>query len=116
MATMNISLPNPMREWVEQQIQGGRYSNNSDYVRDLIRRDQEQRDKTLALQQAITQGLESGLDGKHNHGQSQAQSWTAQSWTVTMHNHAQSCTIMHNHHNHGHSPYSQYPTCSSGFH
>jgi antitoxin ParD1/3/4 len=64
MATMNISLPNPMREWVEQQIQGGRYSNNSDYVRDLIRRDQEQRDKTLALQQAITQGLESGLDGK----------------------------------------------------
>lgn len=64
MATMNISLPNPMRDWVEQQIQGGRYSNNSDYVRDLIRRDQELRDKTLALQQAITKGLESGLDGK----------------------------------------------------
>ena len=64
MATMNISLPNPMREWVEQQIQGGRYSNNSDYVRDLIRRDQEQRDKILALQQAITKGLESGSDGK----------------------------------------------------
>ena len=63
MATMNISLPNPMRDWVEQQIQGGRYSNNSDYVRDLIRRDQEQRDKTLVLQQAITQGLNSGLDG-----------------------------------------------------
>jgi len=64
MATMNISLPNPMREWVDQQIQGGRYSNNSDYVRDLIRRDQELRDKTLALQQAITKGLESDLDGK----------------------------------------------------
>ena len=64
MATMNISLPNPMRDWVEKQIQGGRYSNNSDYVRDLIRRDQELRDKTLALQQAITKGLASGLDGK----------------------------------------------------
>jgi antitoxin ParD1/3/4 len=64
MATMNISLPSPMRDWVEQQIQGGRYSNNSDYVRDLIRRDQEQRDKTLALQLAITKGLESGLEGK----------------------------------------------------
>ncbi|RKZ99879.1 MAG: type II toxin-antitoxin system ParD family antitoxin [Gammaproteobacteria bacterium] len=64
MATMNISLPNPMRDWVEQQTQGGRYSNNSDYVRELIRRDQEQHDKTLALQQAITKGLESGLDGK----------------------------------------------------
>jgi len=64
MATMNISLPSPMRDWVEQQIRGGRYSNNSDYVRDLIRRDQEQSDKILALQKAITKGLESGLDGK----------------------------------------------------
>ena len=64
MATMNISLPNPMRDWVDEQIKGGRYSNNSDYVRDLIRRDQELHDKTLALQQAITKGLESGLDGK----------------------------------------------------
>ncbi len=64
MATMNISLPNPMRDWVDQQVQGGRYSNNSDYVRDLIRRDQELRDKTMALQQAITKGLESGLGGK----------------------------------------------------
>jgi antitoxin ParD1/3/4 len=53
-----------MQDWVEQQIQGGRYSNNSDYVRDLIRRDQELRDKTLALQLAITKGLESDFDGK----------------------------------------------------
>jgi len=30
MATMNISLPDLMRDWVEQQIQGGRYSNNID--------------------------------------------------------------------------------------
>lgn len=64
MATMNISLPDPMRDWVEQQIEGGRYSNNSDYVRDLIRRDQELNDKILVMQQAITKGLESGLDGK----------------------------------------------------
>ena len=41
MATMNVSLPDPMKEWVEAQAQGGRYSNVSDYVRDLIRRDQE---------------------------------------------------------------------------
>ena len=64
MATMNISLPDPMREWVETQIEGGRYSNNSDYVRDLIRRDQERTDKLRALQAAITEGFESGLDGK----------------------------------------------------
>lgn len=41
MATMNISLPGPMKEWVEAQSKTGRYSNASDYVRDLIRRDQE---------------------------------------------------------------------------
>ena len=42
MATMNISLPDPMKEWFEAQAETGRYSNASDYVRDLIRRDQEQ--------------------------------------------------------------------------
>ncbi|MES2303700.1 MAG: type II toxin-antitoxin system ParD family antitoxin, partial [Pseudomonadota bacterium] len=41
MATMNISLPDPMKQWVEAQADTGRYSNASDYVRDLIRRDQE---------------------------------------------------------------------------
>ena len=45
MATMNVSLPDPMKEWVEAQSQTGRYSNASDYVRDLIRRDQERNDK-----------------------------------------------------------------------
>lgn len=66
MATMNISLPSAMRDWVEQQAQSGRYANNSDYVRDLIRRDQEKCSKTLALQKAITEGLESALDGELN--------------------------------------------------
>ncbi|MEM6440662.1 MAG: type II toxin-antitoxin system ParD family antitoxin [Pseudomonadota bacterium] len=41
MATMNVSLPDQMKEWVEAQARGGRYANASDYVRDLIRRDQE---------------------------------------------------------------------------
>jgi antitoxin ParD1/3/4 len=60
MATMNISLPDPMREWVESQSQDGTYANNSDYVRDLIRKDQLQARKFNALQEAITKGLESG--------------------------------------------------------
>lgn len=60
MATMNISLPDPMKEWVEQQARGGRYSNASDYVRDLIRRDQDRAAKVAAMQQLVTEGLESG--------------------------------------------------------
>lgn len=61
MATMNVSLPDPMKDWVEAQAQTGRYSNASDYIRDLIRRDQERADKLAELQRLITEGLESGV-------------------------------------------------------
>lgn len=40
MATLNISLPEPMRDYVEARIEAGRYASASDYVRDLIDRDQ----------------------------------------------------------------------------
>jgi antitoxin ParD1/3/4 len=32
MATMNVSLPDPMKAWVEGQAKTGRYSNTSDYA------------------------------------------------------------------------------------
>jgi antitoxin ParD1/3/4 len=60
MATMNVSLPDAMKDWVEGRAGTGRYSNASDYVRDLIRRDQERVDKLSALQQLIQEGEESG--------------------------------------------------------
>jgi len=59
MATLNISLPDPMRTWIQERIDEGKYSTSSDYVRDLIRRDQERKQKIEVMQQAITQGLES---------------------------------------------------------
>ena len=55
------SLPDPMKDWVEAQAKAGRYSNASDYVRDLIRRDQERAHKLAALQRLITEGMESGV-------------------------------------------------------
>ena len=61
MATMNVSLPDPMKHWVEAQARTGRYSNASDYVRDLIRRDQERAAQIAQLQTLITEGLESGV-------------------------------------------------------
>jgi len=61
MATMNISLPDPMRDWVQTQIQAGRYSSTSDYVRDLIRQDQKNREQHRFLQEAITEGFKSGI-------------------------------------------------------
>jgi antitoxin ParD1/3/4 len=53
MATMNVSLPDPMKTWVEARLKDGSFSNTSDYVRHLIRRDQERA-------QAIDEGLKSG--------------------------------------------------------
>jgi antitoxin ParD1/3/4 len=61
MATMNVSLPDQMKTWVESQAKGGRYGNASDYVRDLIRRDQERQERIVELQQLIREGLESGV-------------------------------------------------------
>jgi antitoxin ParD1/3/4 len=45
MASMNISVPDSMREWVQRRIEGGEYASVSDYVRDLIRRDQNAKER-----------------------------------------------------------------------
>jgi antitoxin ParD1/3/4 len=58
---MNVSLPDAMKDWVESRAETGRYSNASDYVRDLIRRDQERADKITAMQRLIDEAEESGV-------------------------------------------------------
>lgn len=60
MATMNVSLPDPMKDWVESQTKTGRYSNASDYVRDLIRHDQERRTAIAEIQQLVDEAMASG--------------------------------------------------------
>ncbi|QIE47843.1 type II toxin-antitoxin system ParD family antitoxin (plasmid) [Pseudohalocynthiibacter aestuariivivens] len=60
MGTMNISLPDPMKSWVEDQTKAGRYANSSDYVRDLIRRDRARQEAISELQAEIDRGLASG--------------------------------------------------------
>ena len=64
MASMNISLPEPMREWVEQQTKGGRYDTASEYVRDLIRHDQDRAAKIANMQRLVDEALASGLSDK----------------------------------------------------
>ena len=61
MATMNISLPDAMKEWVEAQVETGRYGNSSDYVRDLVRRDQERADKIAEFERLVQEGIDSGI-------------------------------------------------------
>ena len=64
MATMNISLPDPMKSWVEAQTDGVRYANSSDYIRDLIRRDQERSAKIAHWQRLIDEARDSGISDK----------------------------------------------------
>ena len=64
MATMNVSLPDPMKEWVERQAKSGRYSNASDYVRDLIRKDQGRSEKIADMQRLVDEGLASGIGSR----------------------------------------------------
>lgn len=65
MATMNVSLPDAMKNWVEAQMQNGRYSNASDYVRDLIRRDQDRTDKIARMQALVDEGRASGVSDRN---------------------------------------------------
>ncbi|GJL70062.1 MAG: antitoxin [Nitrospirales bacterium] len=58
MATMNVSVPDPMKDWVQSQIETGKYANASDYVRNLIRRDQE---KIEVLRKTLFEGERSGV-------------------------------------------------------
>lgn len=60
MATMNVSLPDPMKSWVEARARDGRYSNVSDYVRDLIRREQMRQEAVAELQVLVDEGVASG--------------------------------------------------------
>lgn len=61
MATMNISLPDQMKQWVEDQTKDGRYANSSDVVRDLIRREQIKAEKIVHMQRLIDEAYASGF-------------------------------------------------------
>jgi antitoxin ParD1/3/4 len=50
-----------MRDWVQQRIESGQYATVSDYVRDLIRRDQARADEHNALIAALIEGEQSGV-------------------------------------------------------
>jgi antitoxin ParD1/3/4 len=56
MQSMNISLPEPLKEFVDGQISTGRYSSASEYVRELIRND-EKRKAEEQLEAMLLEGL-----------------------------------------------------------
>ena len=59
MQTMNISLPDQLKDFVDSQVGSGRYSSVSEYVRDLIR-DDEKRKAQDRLEALLMEGIQSG--------------------------------------------------------
>jgi antitoxin ParD1/3/4 len=59
MTTLNISLPDQMRAFIDSQVNRGLYSTASDYIRDLIRDDQKRRDQEK-LETLLLDALEEG--------------------------------------------------------
>ncbi len=59
MKSMNISLPESMRAYVEEQIKNGDYGTVSEYMRDLIRRDRDRKEQNR-LESLLLEGLNSG--------------------------------------------------------
>jgi len=57
MLTMNISLPNPLKQFVDTQVAAGGYSSVSEYIRELIREDEKRRAATR-LESLLLEGLE----------------------------------------------------------
>jgi|APFre7841882724_1041349.scaffolds.fasta_scaffold230933_1 antitoxin ParD1/3/4 len=56
-----ITVTEQQDHWIKARIEDGGFTNDSEYIRDLIRRDQEQNAKFLALKAAINEGLASGV-------------------------------------------------------
>ena len=59
MTSLNISLPDSLREWIDTLVARGGYGNASEYVRELIRQDQKRRDEER-LDRLLLEGRESG--------------------------------------------------------
>lgn len=61
MMRKTITIPDAMEQWIKARIESGRYVNDSEYMRDLIRRDQERHLAEEKLRGLIAEGLESGV-------------------------------------------------------
>lgn len=60
----SITFTEEQDKWIKFQILKGDFTNDSEYIRDLVRKDQARSNKTLELKKAIEDGLNSGVSDK----------------------------------------------------
>ena len=59
-----ITVTDQQNEWIKSRIASGDYTNDSEFLRDLLRKDQERSQKIANMQRLITEGLESGISDR----------------------------------------------------
>ncbi len=78
MQRKTITVTKQQDSWIKSQVDSGQYGNDSEYLRELIRLDQEYKHKIELLRSALIEGEKSGLsersmpdilnDAKERHG------------------------------------------------
>ena len=56
----SITFTDQQDSWIKLKVKNGDFTNDSEYIRDLVRKDQAENIKLLELKQAIDEGLQSG--------------------------------------------------------
>ena len=64
MPRKSITFAEKQDEWLKLVVASGYYKDESDYIRDLVRHDQEKRSKLIEVRAAIQEGLDSGVSDK----------------------------------------------------
>ena len=60
----NITITDGQEQWIRAQVASGDYGSDSEYLRTLIRQDQERNATFRALKQAVQEGVESGVSDR----------------------------------------------------
>ena len=60
MTRKTITITDQMDHWVKGQVESGKYGNDSEYFRDLIRKDQSKKDNLETLRNLLVEGEQSG--------------------------------------------------------
>lgn len=64
MIRKTISIPDGMAAYIDERLKAGQFGNDSEYFRELVRRDQERRGGVSAIQSLIDEALESGVPAR----------------------------------------------------
>ena len=59
-----ITVTDQQDEWIKSRIEAGEFTNDSEYIRDLIRRDQARFSEIEAIRAALIEGEESGISDR----------------------------------------------------